>query len=101
MDDLRQFISSASVGDHHLPKLPPHACSLLKLKVSVVATLASKKEPIGEIVRLVPGTIIHFAKSCDEMLELEVGDARLAVGEAVNVDDKYGLRITSMQLPNK
>lgn len=101
MDDLRQFISSASVGDHHLPKLPPHARSLLKLKVSVVATLASKKEPIGEIVRLVPGTIIHFEKSCDEVLELEVGDARLAVGEAVNVDDKYGLRITSMQLPNK
>lgn len=83
-----------------MPNLPPHARSLLKLKVPVVATLATKKEPIGEIIRLVPGTIIHFAKSCDEMLELEVGDARLAVGEAVNVDDKYGLRITSMQRPN-
>ncbi len=84
-----------------MPKLPPHARSLLKLKVPVVATLASKKEPISEIVRLVPGTIIHFAKSCNEVLELEVGNARLAVGEAVSVDDKYGLRITSMHLPNK
>ena len=35
------------------------------------------------------------------MLDLDVGKRRVARGEAVKVGDKFGLRITSMVLPEE
>ena len=63
--------------------------------------LASKKQPVSKIVELAPGAIIQFNKSCDEMLDLEVSGLRIAEGECVKVGDKFGLRITSIILPEE
>lgn len=87
---------AAAVGD-----LPPYARSLLRIKVPVAVTLAEKRQPLGWIVELGPGSIIQFDKSCEEMLELDVGGRRVATGEAVKVGDKFGLRVTSISLPNE
>ena len=73
--------------------------SLLKVRVPVTVTLAAKKQSIGKIIELVPGSIIAFEKSCDEMLELEVSGHPIAEGECVKVGDKFGLRVTSMIMP--
>lgn len=81
--------------------LPPYARSLLKIQVPVVVTLARNRQPLGRIVELGPGSIIHFSKSCDEMLDLEVGGRYIASGEAVKVGDKFGLRVTSILLPGE
>jgi flagellar motor switch/type III secretory pathway protein FliN len=80
--------------------LPPYSRSLLRIRVPVRVNLAAKKEPIRSIVELGAGAIIKFNKSCEETLELEVGGHRVARGEAVKVGDKFGLRITSMILPD-
>ena len=79
--------------------LPPYTRSLLKVKVPVVVMLASRKESIGSITEIGPGTIIQFEKSCEDPLQLEAGGQPLAQGEAVKVGDKFGLRILSMLLP--
>jgi len=81
--------------------LPPYTRSLLRVKVPVIVTLAEKRQPLGRIVELGPGSIIQFDKSCEEMLELDVSDCPVATGEAVKVDDKFGLRITSMIMPEE
>ena len=67
----------------------------------ITVTLAAKKQPVGKIIELVPGSIIQFEKACDEMLELEVSGQRIAEGECVKVGDKFGLRITSLILPGE
>ena len=85
----------------HSQSLPDYALSLLKVEVPVTVTLASKKEHVKGILDIVPGAIIQFDKSCEEMLDLELGDHRIAVGEAVKVGDKFGRRITSMVLPDE
>ena len=54
-----------------------------------------------EIIELVPGSIIKFDKSCDELLELVVGDQAIAEGEVVKVGDKFGLRVQNMILPQE
>ena len=84
-----------------LDLLPPYARSLLKIKIPVIVTLAEIKQPIGKILELVPGAIIQFNKSCDEMLTLEAGGQHVALGEAVKVGDKFGLRITSIKMPDE
>ena len=82
-------------------RLPAYTRSLLHVQVPVVVTLAAKKQPIGQILELGPGSIIHFDKPCEDMLDLSVGDCRIAQGEAVKVGDKFGLRVTSLILPEE
>jgi len=81
--------------------LPNYSQSLLRIRMPVLVTLARKKQALGRVVELGPGSIIHFDKSCEEMLELEVGGRVVARGEAVKVGDKFGLRINSIVLPDE
>ncbi len=81
--------------------LPLYSRSLLRIKVPVVVTLARKRQPLSRILELGPGAIIQFDKSCDAMLELDVAARSVALGEAVKVGDKFGLRINSITLPEE
>ena len=62
----------------------------------VRVTLASQRKSIQEIIELGPGSIVKFDKTCDEPLELCVGDRPIAQGEVVKVGDKFGLRISGL-----
>jgi flagellar motor switch/type III secretory pathway protein FliN len=84
-----------------LPYLPVYSRSLLKIKTPVRVTLAATKLPVRQIVDLAPGSLIQFPKSCEESLDLEVGQQVIARGEAVKVGEKFGLRITQMILPGE
>jgi flagellar motor switch/type III secretory pathway protein FliN len=84
-----------------LPFLPVYSRSLLKIRTPVRVTLASTRLPVKKIVELAPGSLIQFPKSCEETLELEVGDHVIARGEAVKVGEKFGLRVTAMVLPGE
>jgi flagellar motor switch/type III secretory pathway protein FliN len=87
--------------DAHFADLPPYSRSLLRIEVPVVVTLASTRHAVSRILELGPGTILHFDKPYDEPLVLSVGRSEVAVGEAVKVGDKFGLRISSMVLPQE
>ncbi len=67
----------------------------------MVVTLAQKRQRLSRIIEIGPGSILQFDKSCEEMLDLEVGNQAIACGEAVKVGDKFGLRITAMVLPDE
>lgn len=84
-----------------LEDLPRYSRSLLKIRIPVVVTLAQKRMPVGRILEWGPGALIQFDKSCEELLELSAGGHPIALGEAVKVGDKFGLRITSMLLPGE
>lgn len=82
-------------------RLPLYVRSLMRIRVPVVVTLAQKRQRLSRIMELGPGSIIQFDKSCEEMLELDVGGRRVASGEAVKVGDKFGLRISAIILPEE
>ncbi len=86
---------------HSVAELPQYTRSLLHIRVPISVTLATKRQPIAQILDLGAGSIIHFDKSCEEMLDLFVGEHRVAKGEAVKVGEKFGLRITSVILPDE
>ncbi len=90
-----------SAADQPVCKLPPYTRSLLRIKVPAVVTLAEKRQTLGSIIELAPGSIIQFDKSCGGMLDLEVGNQVVARGEAVKVGDTLGLRITAMAPPDE
>jgi flagellar motor switch/type III secretory pathway protein FliN len=82
-------------------QLPVYSRSLLRIEVPVAVTLAAKKQAVGQIIELAPGAIIQFNKSCEEMLDLEVGGRSVGKGEAVKVGEKFGIRLTSLTLPEE
>ena len=91
----------ASRAPATLENLPKYARSLLRVEVPVSATLAATKQQVDQITALGPGSIIQFEKSCEELLDLYVDGRLIAHGEAVKVGDKFGLRITSVVLPEE
>jgi len=97
--DAADSAHSGAQGD--LSGLPPYTQSLLRIEVPVVVTLASKKQPVSQIISLGPGSIISFDKPCDQLLDLEVGGQQIAAGEAVKIGDKFGLRINSITMPDE
>lgn len=88
-------------GEDRFDALPAYARSLLRIDLTVRVALAHKRQRADDILGLGPGQIIQFNKSCDEMLDLMVGHQKVAKGEAVKVGDKFGLRITSIVLPEE
>lgn len=84
-----------------LAQLPPYTRSLLRIEVPVRVTLASIRLPLGKVLKLSQGSIIPLAKSQSQPLTLSVSNHDVAVGEAVNVGGKFGLRLTSMVMPRE
>lgn len=82
--------------DAELAALPEYSRSLLQIMVPVRVTLASQRKSIHEIVELGPGSIVKFDKTCDQPLELCIGDRPVAQGEVVKVGDKFGLKISGL-----
>jgi flagellar motor switch/type III secretory pathway protein FliN len=82
-------------------EFPPYTRSLLRVRVPVTVTLAEKKQSLGRILEIGPGQILQFDKSCEETLDMQVSNCRIASGEAVKVGDKFGLRIVSIVPPEE
>ena len=87
--------------DEGIELLPSYSRSLLRIRVPVTVTLAVTKQSLEAILNIGSGSIIHFNKSCEDTLTLEVAGHKVAVGETVKVGDKFGLWITSMILPDE
>jgi len=84
-----------------IEELPGFSKSVLKIRVPVAAVLARSRKPIKTILELGVGSVIQFDKSCDEPLELELDRTIIAIGEAVKVGDKFGVRLNSVILPKE
>ena len=82
-------------------ELPGFSKSVLKMRVPVAAVLARIRRPIKTILELGIGSVIQFDKSCEEPLELELDRTVIALGEAVKVGEKFGIRLSSIILPKE
>ncbi len=72
----------------------PNLSNVLRLEVPVIVRLASRSMPVGEVIRLTPGSIVELPRSADSELELFVNNRAIGFGRAVKVGEKFGLRLT-------
>lgn len=79
--------------------LKPYCQSILRVRVPVVVVLASQPMRIEQVIKLVPGVLIQFDKSCDSPMTVEVGEQAIAEGEVVKTGDKFGIRIGNILKP--
>jgi flagellar motor switch protein FliN/FliY len=69
---------------------------LLDVPLMVTVELGRKKIPIQELLQLGKGAVLELDKIAGEPLDVRVNDRLIARGEAVVVNDKFGVRLTQI-----
>ncbi len=69
---------------------------LLDVPLEVTVQLGRTRLTIQDLLALSPGSVIELDKIAGEPLDIVVNDRLIARGEAVVVNDKFGIRITDI-----
>ncbi len=74
---------------------------LLDVPLEVNVELGRTRMTIQDLLQLGPGSVIELDKVAGEPLDILVNDRLIARGEAVVVNDKFGIRITDIVSPQE
>jgi flagellar motor switch protein FliN len=69
---------------------------LLDVPLDIAVELGRARMSIQDLLALGPGAVIELDKIAGEALDILVNDRLVARGEAVVVNDKFGVRITDI-----
>jgi flagellar motor switch protein FliN/FliY len=80
----------------------PRRLDLLKdVPLDISVELGQTRLSIEELLNLGPGSVIELDKVAGEPLDILVNQRLVARGEAVVVNDKFGIRITDIISPTE
>ena len=74
---------------------------LLDVPLDLSVELGRSRMSIQDLLNLSPGSVIELDKIAGEPLDLLVNGRLVARGEAVVVNDKFGVRITDIVSPSE
>jgi len=80
---------------------PRNISMLLDVELEVYVELGRKRMKIQDLLKLGKGSLIELDRSAGEPLSIFIGDKKLAEGEVVVVDDRFGIRITQLIGPKE
>ncbi|MEW5738152.1 MAG: flagellar motor switch protein FliN [Myxococcota bacterium] len=69
---------------------------LMDVPLEVMVQLGRTRMTIHELLSLGPGSVVELDKVAGEPLDIIINDRLVARGEAVVVNDKFGVRITDI-----
>ena len=78
---------------------PPNLDFILDIPLKLSVELGRTKLLINDLLQLGQGSVIELNKLAGEPLEVLVNDKLIARGEAVVVNEKFGVRITDILSP--
>lgn len=111
LDDLAdQLMAEASgmAAESSAPKKESNGNSIVKdrnlnlildIPLKVTVELGRTKMPVSELLNLTQGSVIELNKLAGEPMEVYVNDKLIARGEAVVVNEKFGVRLTDIISP--
>lgn len=90
--------ASASTGN---PGKDRNLQLILDIPLRVTVELGRTKMPVSELLNLTQGSVIELSKLAGEPMEVLVNDKLIARGEAVVVNEKFGVRLTDIISPTE
>ncbi|MCB0414879.1 MAG: flagellar motor switch protein FliN [Bdellovibrionales bacterium] len=72
---------------------------IMDIPLKVTAELGRTKMVISELLGLGQGSVVELSKLAGEPMEVYVNDKLVARGEAVVVNEKFGVRLTDIISP--
>lgn len=74
---------------------------ILDIPLRVTVELGRTKMPVNELLNLTQGSVVELSKLAGEPMEVYVNDKLIAKGEAVVVNEKFGVRLTDIISPSE
>ncbi len=74
---------------------------ILDIPLRVTVELGRARMVVSELLNLSQGSVVELAKLAGEPLEVLVNDKLVARGEAVVVNEKFGVRLTDIISPTE
>ncbi len=74
---------------------------ILDVAVTVALEVGRARMSVRELLQLTPGAIVELDRVAGEPLDVLVNGVRIARGEVVVVNDKFGIRLTDVVSPTE
>jgi flagellar motor switch protein FliN/FliY len=105
-DPKNAAVARAQFGD-----LSPHAGAgggqemnlnlILDVSVTLALEVGRAKMSVRDLLQLAPGAVVELDRVAGEPLDVLVNGVRIARGEVVVVNDKFGIRLTEVVSPTE
>jgi flagellar motor switch protein FliN len=69
---------------------------ILDVAVTLALEVGRARIPVRELLQLAPGAIVELDRLASEPLDVLVNGVRIARGEVVVVNEKFGIRLTDV-----
>lgn len=79
----------------------PNIDVLLDVPVQLTVELGSCQMPMRDVLTLGAGSVVQLDKVADTPVDLFVNQRRIARGEVVVVEDRFGIKITEILGPDR
>jgi flagellar motor switch protein FliN/FliY len=99
--DPKNSVARAQFGD-----LGPHAAGtggqemnlnlILDVSVTLALEVGRARMPVRDLLQLAPGAVVELDRLAGEPLDVLVNGVRIARGEVVVVNEKFGIRLTDV-----
>jgi flagellar motor switch protein FliN/FliY len=76
--------------------LPANLDVLLDVPVRITVELGACQMPMRDVLQLNAGSVVQLDKVADAPVDLYVNNKRIAQGEVVVVEDRFGIKITEI-----
>ncbi len=72
---------------------------IMDVAVTVALEVGRTSIPVRELLQLTPGTIVELDRMAGEPLDVLVNGIKVARGEVVVINEKFGIRLTEVVPP--
>jgi flagellar motor switch protein FliN/FliY len=74
---------------------------VLDVPLEVTVQLGRTRMPIRQLLQLAAGSVVELEKAAGERLDVLINGKPIARGEAVVVNDRFGVRLTDVISPSE
>lgn len=101
--DLREIVAKLAEFAQLQPTaggVAPAGVDFLRdVPVTITAQLGHTVLPIGEVLKLGPGSVVELTEAVHQPIQLTVRGVPFALGEVVVVEDRFAIRIKALLPP--
>jgi flagellar motor switch protein FliN/FliY len=74
---------------------------ILDVSVTLALEVGRAKMAVRDLLQLAPGAVVELDRAAGEPLDVLVNGVRIARGEVVVVNEKFGIRLTDVVSPSE
>jgi len=101
-EPVSENLGTPQEGEEHMEEPPDEVLlALLNIPLEVSVEVGSKRISLEELFSLKPTSVIVLDKMLSDPVDIKVNGKKIAEGELVVVNDRFGVKITKIVSPDE